>query len=144
MEIILTLHSYLRWVVVFFALSALIRAFSGMNAHTPFAEADRKGNLFLMIACDIQLLLGLILYFVKGWAGQLSSPDVMKNAGIRQFAIEHIFGMIIALALVHVAYSRAKRGIGTAVTHKKVLTLLAIAILIIMATIPWATRPMFR
>jgi hypothetical protein len=60
-------HSFLRWVVLILALLTIIKSFSGMSSKKAFTAADKKMPLFFMISMDIQLLLGLVLYFTGAW-----------------------------------------------------------------------------
>ena len=92
-----------------------------------------------MISCDIQLLLGLILYFTGMWFESLKAhpSEVMKNAAERFFAVEHASMMIIAWLLVHVGRSMVKRGTTDAQKHKRTLIYFGIALIIILLMIPW-------
>lgn len=145
MDILLTLHSYLRYVIIVLAILVVVGAAIGMTNGTAFKDSQKKQALFLMISSDIMLLIGLILYFGNGWFTQLTSnPDAMKTKGIRQFALEHAVTMIIAWVLVHVGYAKIKNGVGNIAANKTVLIYTSIAIVLILVTIPWANRPMFR
>jgi hydrogenase maturation factor len=127
------------------AILVVIGALMGMINKSEFKESQRKQTLFLMISSDIMLLIGLILYFNNGWFSQLTSnPDAMKVKEIRQFALEHALMMIIAWVLVHIGYAKIKKAVGTIAANKTTLIYTGIAIALIIASIPWASRPMFR
>lgn len=146
---LLHLHNLMRWVVLIFALLTLIKGFSGMSGKKAFTAGDKKTAMFLMISCDIQLLLGLALYFMKGWFQVLTSgSEFMKLPAQRFFAMEHAVGMIIAIVLVHIGYAATKKNIADGAKFKKMFWFTLIAFIIIMATIPWPSReaigrPMF-
>src|SRR5687767_2968774 len=109
---LLHLHNVMRWVVLIFALVTLFRSFSGMTGRKAFTSGTRKTALFFMISCDIQLLLGLALYYLNGWYQMLSSGgEVMKNPAQRFFAMEHLALMLIAIILVHIGYSASKKDV---------------------------------
>jgi hypothetical protein len=113
----------------------------GMASNTAFTSGDRKTAMFLMISADIQLLLGLALYYLKGWFTVLTSGgDLMSNKVNRFFAVEHLAGMLIAIILIHIGYAAAKKNIADRAKHKKLFWFTLIAILIIIATIPWPFR----
>ncbi|MEI8060191.1 MAG: hypothetical protein WCG67_08540, partial [Ferruginibacter sp.] len=101
-------------------------------------------GLFFMISCDLQLLIGLVLYFGNSWFEKLKTHthDVMKNINgmSRFFSMEHALMMIIAWLLVHVGRSMVKRADTDAQKHKRTLVFFGIAILIILAMIPWPFR----
>jgi hypothetical protein len=138
---LLHLHNFMRWVVLLFALLTLIRSMMGMTSNTAFTSGDRKTAMFLMIGADIQLLLGLALYYLKGWFTVLTSGgDLMSNKVNRFFAVEHLAGMLIAIILIHIGYAAAKKNIADRAKHKKLFWFTLIAILVIIATIPWPFR----
>ncbi|RYD54618.1 MAG: hypothetical protein EOP56_18685 [Sphingobacteriales bacterium] len=138
---LLHLHNFLRWVVLLFALLTIIRSMGGLGGKKAFTSGDRKTAMFLMISADIQLLLGFALYFMKGWATVIASgADIMSNKYNRFFAVEHLTGMLIAIILIHIGYSSAKKNIPDAAKFKKLFWFTLIAVLIILITIPWPGR----
>lgn len=138
---LLHLHNFMRWVLLILALLTLVRSFSGMTSRKPFTSGVRKTSLFFMISCDVQLLLGLALYFMNGWFQLLSSGgEVMKNPAQRFFTMEHTAGMLIALVLVHVGYSASKKDVPDLSKFKRLFWYTFIALLIILISIPWPFR----
>lgn len=95
-----------------------------------------------MISCDIQLLIGLILYFTGMWFENIktNTSAVMKDPAERFFAMEHALMMIIAWLLVHVGRSMVKRADTDAQKHKRTLIWFGIALLLILVMIPWPFR----
>jgi hypothetical protein len=145
-EILLPLHSYLRWVITILAIYVIIKAILGIVNKSEFTNGDSKSGLFFMISCDIQLLIGLILYF---WSSPITTSAfanfgaAMKDKELRFWAVEHIVAMLLAWLLVHIGRAKSKKGDDLA-KHKSSLIYYGLAIVIIMASIPWGTRPMFR
>lgn len=134
-------HNFMRWFVIIFALWTLIKTMGGMNGSKSFTKNDKRPALFLMISADIQLLLGFILYFGKGWFKVLTSGSgFMKLPAQRFWAMEHMVSMLIAIILIHIGYSSIKKNISDAAKFKRVFWYTLIAIIIIMATIPWPFR----
>jgi hypothetical protein len=135
-------HNILRWAVLLFGLWVLINALTGVFSKRNYTSSDNKANLFFMISCDIQLLLGLVLYFGNSWFDNLKSntAEVMKNAGMRFFSMEHSLMMIIAWLLVHIGRSMVKRSTIDAQKHKRSLIYFGIALAIILAMTPWPFR----
>lgn len=140
MDIVLFLHSLLRWAVLIFGVWAVINGLTGTFGKRDFSSSDRKSGLLFMIFCDIQLLLGLILYVVNGWAGKIGDGmgKVMKDGLVRFFTVEHTLMMLLALVLVHVGYASMKKQ--NVNRHKKMLIFFGLALLIILASIPWSFR----
>lgn len=136
----LVIHSILRWAVVILGLWAVLSAISAILSKREYRNADNKVSLFFMISCDIQLLLGLILYFTGMWFDKLKSGVGSLDKSERFFAMEHAFMMIIAWLLVHIGRSMVKRADNDAQKHKRTLIYFGIALVIILAMIPWPFR----
>lgn len=141
---LLDLHNVMRWLILLFALLAIIKGIGGMNGKKAFAKADKRIALFLMICCDIQLLLGLILYVLAGWWSVLTGGSAMASNYNRFFAVEHAVGMLVAIILVHLGYSATKKNIPDGSKFKRLFWFTLIAMIIILATIPWPGREVAR
>ena len=142
MNYTLIIHNILRWAVLLFGLWAIINALTGVISKRSYKGSDNKINLFFMISCDIQLLLGLILYFNGAWFDKIKAGmgAVMKNPYDRFFGVEHALMMIIAWLLVHIGRSMVKRSDTDIQKHKRSLIYFGIAVLIILLMIPWPFR----
>lgn len=148
----LAIHSLLRWAVLILGLLAVVSALFAVISKRGYKSSDNKMNLFFMISCDVQLIMGLILYFTGMWFEKVKSGmgAVMKDPGERFFAVEHALMMIIAWLLVHVGRSMVKKADTDAQKHKRTLIYFGIALLLILAMIPWPfriqeiARPLFR
>ncbi len=150
MQIVLMLHNILRWAVLLFGLWSVISAILGVVNKRNYTKADDRSNFFFMLSCDIQLLLGLILYYANSWFDRLKDlGNNMKDTNNRFFTMEHGLLMIIALILVHVGRVSVKKAVTPAAKHKRTLLFFGLAILLILAAIPWPfrdaiARPLFR
>ncbi len=135
-------HSLLRWIILLLLLIAIFKSLGAGNK--PFTEGHKKTGLYLMIACDLMLLIGLVQWFT-GRLGLQTILDsgmgtVMKDPVARFFAVEHITMMIIAIILVHIGKSFAKKNIPDAKKHRKTVLYYVIALIIMLAAIPWPFR----
>jgi hypothetical protein len=138
----LVIHSILRWAVLLFGVWAVFAALSGVFSKRAYNNGDNRSGLLFMIFCDIQLLLGLILYFTGLWFEKVKAGmgEVMKDPAERFFAVEHALMMIIAWLLVHIGKSAVKRADTDAGKHKRALIFFGIALIIILMMIPWPFR----
>lgn len=138
----LILHSWLRWLIIIAAVWTVIRAIGGVAGHKPYKKADSKSNLFFMIFMDLQFLIGIIVYFIRGWANKWSGNigDMMGNSAERFFAVEHLVMMIIALILVHVGRNAVKKASIDRKKHSRSLVYFGIALILILIAIPWPFR----
>ena len=140
---LITLHSIVRWLVLLFALLSLITGLRGIGGHRDFTNGDKRTALYFLITCDIQLLLGLALYFLRGYYRNFSSGDmgaVMKNSVSRFWTIELMVGMIIAIIIVHIGYAGTKGNRPHRSKFRRLFWCTLIAVIIILITIPWPFR----
>jgi hypothetical protein len=134
------LHSILRYFILLFALIVVVQSLMGMLGKKKFKPVNKQSALVLLIFCDLQLLLGLGLYYINGMTNLFKDSDVMKNPVKRFWAVEHGFGMIVAIILIHIAYSSTKKLMDDDRKFKKIFWCVFIALVIIFATIPWEWR----
>ena len=114
---------------------AVIKAFMGISSKRGFEDKDRKISLFALIFCHIQLLLGLVVYFVSP-LGMQGLGD-MSNAAMRLTSLEHPLINIIAIALITVGWSKHKREDSSNGKFKKIAFLYLAGLLLILSRIPW-------
>lgn len=98
-----------------------------------------------MISCDLQLLIGIVLYVVGGWVSEWSHmSQAMENASIRFFTVEHEVMMLIAWALVHIGWSRVKKATENHQKLSRSVIFFGIALLLILLAVPWPFREIAR
>lgn len=138
----LHLHSFLRWVLLILLVLAIFKNLA--DRHKPFTTGHKKVALFTLICADLLLLIGLYQWVAGHWGleviKQSGMGEVMKNPVARFFAVEHFAGMLIAIILVHVGFTYTKKNITDTVKHKRVLLYYALALLVILISIPWPFR----
>jgi len=146
---ILALHSWVRWLVLLAGVAATLAAVLDKSA-APDGRADRFG-LFFMMAADIQMLLGLLLYLVLS----PFTAEAFKNFGLamqdpklRFWAVEHITTMFVAVILVHVGRVLARKAKTPAAARMRRIAFFGFATLLMLAGTPWPGmpngRPLFR
>ena len=150
-SLLIFLHSWLRWIVLLAGLFALARAISGMNGSRAWGPTDSKAGLYFITSLDLQLLVGLALYLVFSPTVQVAFSNIgaaMRNPEYRFYVVEHSLGMFIAIALAHVGRVRSKKATTDAARFKSAAIFYGLALLIILASIPWpfmaAGRALFR
>lgn len=150
MQTLLVLHNLVRWLILLFGLFTLISALSGLASKRAYTSGDSQSNFFFMLGMDIQLLLGLVLYFSGVWFDRLKHiGESMKDPTLRFFTLEHGLLMIIAWVLVHAGRISVKKASTSPSKFKKTLIFFGIALLLILIAIPWpfreaVSRPWFR
>lgn len=133
-EILKHAHSGLRWIVLALLVVTVISAFSKRKSGNEMKSEDKKMPLFTLIGTHIQLILGLILYFISPYV--VFAAETMKDSVRRFYTVEHISLMLIAIILITVGYSKAKK----AGSWKPIFTYYLIGLLLILASIPWPFR----
>ena len=148
---LLLLHSWLRWAVILFALAAIVRAVDGARSRRAWLPGDDRVSRLFIIALDVQILIGLVLYFGFSPITQAALSDfggAMKVSSMRFWAVEHVFGMLIAVALAHAGRARARRAPVDALKHRRIAVFFVLALIAILASIPWPgrvyARPLLR
>jgi hypothetical protein len=135
---LLALHNLLRWVILLLLLVNIIRHFVAINR--PFGAIDKKLGLWLMIAAHIQLLIGLYEWFAGALglkAFMANGGGVMKDSNLRFFAVEHTVSMLVAIVLITVARGIFRKQLPDAKKHRRCILLYVIALVLILAMIPW-------
>jgi hypothetical protein len=97
-----------------------------------------------MIAAHTTLLIGLYL-LLFGRYGILSTSlppgvSLMKDKFYRFYWVEHPFGMILSVVFITIARGMAKKSFPDVVKYKKAFWLFLLALILILATVPWPFR----
>lgn len=128
-------HSGLRWVALVLLLLAIVNAFTAKT----FEKKHKMINLFALITIHTQLLTGLVQYFFTSSKTNFSS-GWMKVEIYRFYGMEHLVGMLIAIVLITIGYSKSKRASTDAEKFKKIKVFYLIGFILILASIPWPFR----
>ncbi len=64
----------------------------------------------------------------------------MKDTAARFWVVEHIFGMVVGIALITIGRVAAKKAADDKAKFKKIAVYFTLGLLIILATIPWPFR----
>ena len=137
-QIINTLHSYNRYLILVALVYVLYRSWSGWQGKKPFEKADNTASAALLGLAHLQLLLGLIQYFGTSVIVQSAMADMgaaMKNSWLRYFAVEHTMMMVIAIAFIQIGRTTSKKATTDLMKHKKLAIWTTSAALLIIATL---------
>ena len=137
---VLAIHNIVRWLVLIFGIIAIVRAYLGWFGKKEWTDLDDKLGMGLTISIDVQFLLGLLLYIflspitTNAFANMSAA---MSDSGTRYFLIEHSLMMLVAIILAHIGRSQAKKADTDAGKHKASAIFYTLALLVILAAIPW-------
>ena len=143
---VLATHNMVRWLVLIAGLIAVVMAFVGWFAKKEWRNADDKIGLAYTMVLDVNLLLGLLLYIFLSPVTKTAFADfgaAMGNDVLRFFAVEHIFGMVVAVSVAHVGRVLSKKAAEPREKYRAAAIWYTFSLLVILAMIPW-DRPFFR
>ena len=138
--IILGLHNLVRWVALILAIVATVEAFLGWFGKRQWSERDRKIGSFFGMAMDIQLLLGLILYFVYSPITRQALADFGAAMGVRDlrfFGIEHVFYMVLAVVFAHLGSILARKAPESKAKFQRAAIFFGLSLLLMLLGMPW-------
>jgi hypothetical protein len=153
-EVLLYLHSYVRWWVVGAALLAIAYTSWAGAMHKAWSRLDERLARALVTGLDLQVLLGLTLYLgVSPLARFARAVWSTRGLGtlwaseLRFFGLLHPASMLLAAIIVHVAWAAARRGAPER-RRRRFGTGLALALVVFSVAVPWPLlghdRPWFR
>ncbi len=134
------LHSLTAYVVLVLLFVAVLNAVMASIKQSDFSPRDFKLTLWALIATHLQVVLGLVLYFISPLGIKSFSSNgaqVMKDATLRLFAVEHISVMLIAAVILTIGYSKQKRTEESAVKFKRISIFYGLALILVLSRIPW-------
>ena len=131
------LHSYLAYVLL--AVLVIAIAYNGFSfvQGKKYSEMNKKMSLYGLIATHLQVFIGLILYSVSPLGMSNISKAGMKDGISRLYFMEHPLMMILAVVLVTIGYSKAKRLIDSDKKYRTMLAFYVIGLIFILSRIPW-------
>ncbi|MCU0392546.1 MAG: hypothetical protein MUE81_15650 [Thermoflexibacter sp.] len=140
----LFIHSIIRWFALLGLFFTLATHLQGLLSKRSYNHSDHIIRNIGKGLTELQLLIGFVLYF-------LLSPTVQSffRSGISSgdeglfFGIYHIVMMFVAVAVLSVGNGMTKKAQTDREKFKKTLIFFSVALLLILAAIPWF-RPLLR
>ena len=143
--LLLHAHSYNRWLVLAAAAVALWVSYRSWLGHGAYDGTVALTGRAFRTLLDLQALLGLALYalspIVRAGLGDLGAAMAVKE--LRFFSVEHVTGMLIALAFAHAGAARVKRAPTDALKLRRQVVFQTLAVISILVSVPW-WRPLLR
>jgi len=134
-------HNTLRWLILLSLVITLVKYVSGWLGNQTWKKTDNILGVVFTSLMDLQLLIGLVLYFFLSPVTKLAMADfgaAMKDSGIRFYAVEHFSMMLIAVVLVHIGRAKSKKAKTDSAKFKTATIFFLIALAVILAAIPWS------
>lgn len=107
-----------------------------MSSKKEFTPKDRKIGLVALMVTHIQLLVGLILYFVSP-LGKAAFGN-MSDSALRLTSLEHPLINILAITLITIGWSKHKKAATDEAKFKSIAIFYGLGLLLILSRIPWS------
>jgi hypothetical protein len=149
-SVVLTLHSWNRWLTLALGVAAFISALQDRSKLTE-RPGGFRWDTFLMAAVDLQVLFGLLLYFGLSpltRAALADFPSAMSRSALRFWALDHVVLMFGAVVLVRLGRVLPLSATTAPSRRRRRLICFGLALAIMVAGIPWPgmslARPLIR
>lgn len=136
-DFIQKLHSGWAYLALLLLVIAVVNSLLGMFSKKEFTPNDRKVALFGLIGIHIQLLAGIVLYFLSPLG--FASLGQMGDKAIRLTSLEHPLLNIVAIVLITIGWSKHKKLTTSATKFKTFSVYYGIGLVLILSRIPWET-----
>lgn len=139
-ETVQILHSYWAYLVVLIVFLASINAIVKFFAKKNFIDNDLRISLFALIVTHVQLLIGLVIYFVSPMGLSVIKENGMGglNSFARQMSVEHPFVGVLAVILITIGFSKHKKKLTQEKKFKTLAIFYTIGFILILSRIPWS------
>ena len=139
-SILKTVHSYWAFFVLTILFIAILNSLIRMISKKSFNSTDLRISLFGLIFSHIQLLIGLILYFISPWFDQWSSlgMGVMKNNESRLYLVEHPITNILAIFFITIGWSLHKKQSESSKKFLRISLFYGFGYILLLSRIPWS------
>ncbi|MEI5986153.1 MULTISPECIES: hypothetical protein [Sphingobacterium] len=132
----LHLHSTLAIVLLLALVVAILITLANYAGNKPF---NRKIALIGLISAHLQLIIGFILYFTSSRGFENLSGETMKDSVSRLYTVEHPIAMVLAIVLITIGYSKAKKIADPKKANQTVLIFYVLGLILALSRIPYAT-----
>lgn len=131
-------HNGIGMVLLFLLLIVIIFILFKFLLKKPLGKSVKIAALIGLIVTHIQILVGVVLYFLSPLGLSNFSGGSMGHTISRFYIVEHPIGMILAAILVTVGYKAIKKSTLTdKAKYKRLLIYYTLGFVIIAYLIPW-------
>lgn len=135
------IHSWWAYLVLLVLVIASVNSLIGFFTKKEYGANDFRISLFTLIVSHIQLLIGIVLYFVAPYFkaySELGMGGVMKDSTLRLYLVEHPVVMILAVVFITMGYSKHKKKLTSHPKFKTLAIFYTLALILVLSRIPWS------
>lgn len=133
---LLQFHSGLRWLILLAAIIVVLKSLIGLFGGTKYSKFDSILAPSFVGMMDLQLLIGLILYFFLSPITSTFKFN-MSDEVIRFWSVEHLALMLFAVIAAHVGRSISKKTDDAQVKFRFQSIFFGMSLILMLMGIPW-------
>lgn len=148
-QLLIYLHSFLRWFVLISLIVAVYKAYRGYFSNAAFKKGDNAIRHWIATIAHVQLMVGMVLYFQSPLIKYFLKNGAKESFEFLFFGMIHSTLMLVAIVIVTIGSAMAKRRKTDKEKFRTMLVWYSLALIIIFIAIPWpfspfANRPYLR
>ncbi len=135
------LHSALAYLFLIVMVMSILYFLVGLFTKKPFTKLSKGVALSALIVAHVQLLVGIVLYFVSPLGLSNFSGDAMGDTTQRLYMLEHPLINIVGIALITAGYVLSKRASDLNTKYRLLVIYYTLGFGLVMLRIPWDNWP---
>lgn len=140
MLLIKTIHSWWAVITLLALIVSVSNCFVKLLRKASFSDRDFRLALFALITIHIQLVIGLINYFVSsyfGWWGQMGAQGVMQDKVARLLLVEHPLINLLAVVFITMGWSKHKKVSISSKKFRRLFWFYLLGLVLLLSRLPW-------
>ena len=131
------LHSLVASILLILVILSVVYFIYGWLGRKSFTRGSEMIAKVGLTAIRVQVVVGLVLYFVSPLGVSNFSKEIMGNSVGRLYALEHPLVMLLGTALITIGYTKATKN-DEPVQKYRLLSLFYLSgLVLILSGIPW-------
>lgn len=150
-SLLLTIHSFVRWLLLVSLVIATVYGYWGWLRAKPFKSTHHLLRNMVTVIALIQLTLGVWLYLISPVTDYFIHhyTVAVHQREIRFFGMEHSSMMVLSIAFTLITSRKINSRPTDAMKFRTMAIWYSIVLVIIFLSIPWSfspftSRPLFR
>lgn len=138
--ILLKAHGGFRWLVLLLVVVVTVKSLIGLFGNGRYQKLDNILAASFVGTMHLQLLLGLILYFISPLATEARAVgfgNMMADPILRFWGMEHLVVMILAIAAAQAGRTISKKAEDDSVKFRFQAIFFGVSLLLMLFGIPW-------
>lgn len=143
-QVLLPLHSLVRWLVLITLVFAIFRAYRGKVNHQSFSNFDHVIMMITVKVVQIQFCIGVALYILSPVVKYFlhNFREAVHFREVRFFGMEHITMMVLAVATITIGSDKVIKVSEDQRKYKIMFLWFSIGLFLILTSIPWSFSPL--